>query len=293
MTRNKKKDYRTDLEKKGVPKFYTMRDGAQIRVLEFNLAENPSEYVIVLIPGFLTVFQSWQRVMELLTPKYKVLYLETREKVTCYVPKKLARKIRLTIMAQDLKEVFEQLNFKEQKYLVLTSSLSGNIMTEALANKWLNPTGNIMVGPSVAVHVSLFVVIMSALIPNFIKKAVMVPSIKWYMKRFYVDVKAEPEQLDKYIRAFVEADLRRAMPLMRSFYRYSIWDMPSKIEVPTLLLGASADKMHAAQECLRTHELMPNSVYIDLGSNKATHSEPLIEELEKFIIRLDNGDFNK
>jgi len=48
-----------------------------------------------------------------------------------------------------------------------------------------------------------------------------------------------------------------------------------------------------AQECLRTLELMPNSIYVDLGSNKATHSEPLIEELEKFIIILDSGEFDK
>jgi pimeloyl-ACP methyl ester carboxylesterase len=294
MTRKKqKKDYRTELEKKGLPSYYTMSDGSQIRVLDFNLSENPKDYIIVLIPGFLTVFQSWQRVMEILTPNYRVLYIESREKFTSIVPRKLERKIKLTDMAHDLKEVFQQLELDGQKYIPITSSLGGNILTEALGKKWLKPTGSIMVGPSIAVHVSLFVVIMSAIIPNFIKKTIMVPSIKWYMRKFYVNVEAEPEQLYKYIRAFVEANLRKAMPLMRRFYRYSIWDMPPKVETPVLLLGASTDKMHAAQESLQTHELMPNSIYVDLGSNKATHSEPLIEELEKFILRLDNGEFDK
>jgi len=293
LTRRKKKDYRTELEKKGVPKYYTMSDGTQIRVLEFDLAEKPNEYVIILIPGFLTVFQSWQRVMELLTPNYRVLYIETREKVSSNVPRKLERKIRLTDIAHDLMDLFPQLDLDEQKFICLTSSLGGNVLTEALSKKWLNPTGAIMVGPAIEIHLSLFVVVMSAIIPNFIKKTIMVPSIKWYMKRVYVNTDAEPEQLDKYIRAFEEANLRKAMPLMRRFYRYNIWDMPANVETPTLLLGASTDKMHAAQECLRTHELMLNSIYVDLGSNKATHSDPLIEELEKFIIRLENGEFDK
>ncbi|NHJ31925.1 MAG: hypothetical protein FK732_03595 [Asgard group archaeon] len=288
--KKKKKDYRTELEKKGLPKYFTMTDGTQVRILDFNLAQKPNDYVIVLIPGYLTVFQSWQRVMELLTPEFRVLYFETREKVSSIVPRKSERKIRFTDMAHDLKEVFQQLDMDGQRYLALTSSLGGNILTEALSKKWLEPTGAIMVGPAIEIHISLFVVIMSVLIPNFIKKTIMIPAIRWYMKKFYVNTEAEPEQLDKYIRAFEEGNLRKAMPTFRRMYRYKIWDMPPKVETPTLLLGASTDKMHAAQECLRTHELMPNSTYIDLGSNKATHSEPLIEELKKFIIILDKGD---
>jgi hypothetical protein len=41
--------------------------------------------------------------------------------------------------------------------------------------------------------------------------------------------------------------------------------------------------MHATEECVKTHELMPNSTFVDLGSNKATHSQPLVDEIIKFI----------
>jgi len=270
-----------------------MTDGTQVRVLDFNLAEKPNDYVIVLIPGFLTVFQSWQRAMELLTPEFRVLYMETREKVSSIVPRKLERKIKLTNMAHDIKEVIQQLELDGQKHITLTSSLGGTILTEALSKKWLEPTGVIMVGPAIEIHIKLFVIILSVILPNFIKKTIMIPAIKWYMSKFIINTEAEPEQLDKYMRAFEEANLRKAIPTFRRFYRYSIWDMPPKVETPTLLLGASTDGMHATQACLRTHELMPNSIFVDLGSNKATHSEPLVEELKKFIIRLDNGEFNR
>ncbi|NPE07008.1 MAG: alpha/beta hydrolase [Asgard group archaeon] len=292
MTRKKqKKDYRTELEKKGMPRYFTMTDRAQIRVLEFNLAEKSNDYVIILIPGYLTVFQSWQRVMELLTSEFRVLYLESREKASSIIPRKLERKIKLTIMAHDIKEVVHQLELDDQKYITITSSTGGNILTEALSKEWLHPTGAIMIGPAIEFHISLFVYIMSIIIPNFIKQGILIPAVKWYMSRKYVNTEAEPEQMEKYIRALKEANMRKAMPVLRRFFRYSIWDMPPKVKTPTLLLGASTDGMHATQECLRTHELMPNSIFVDLGSNKATHSEPLIEELEKFIIRLDNGEF--
>jgi alpha-beta hydrolase superfamily lysophospholipase len=140
-----KKDYRTELEKKGISRYFTMTDGAQVRVLEYNLAEEPNDYIIILIPGFLTVFQSWQRVMELLIPEFRVLYLESREKVSFIVPRKLERKIKLTSMAHDIKEVVQQLELDGQKYITITSSTGGNILTEALSKEWLHPTGAILI----------------------------------------------------------------------------------------------------------------------------------------------------
>ncbi|MHA1122345.1 MAG: alpha/beta fold hydrolase, partial [Candidatus Heimdallarchaeota archaeon] len=122
-----------------------------------NHTEKPIDYIIILIPGFLTVFQSWQRVMELLTPEFRVLYLETREKVSSIVPRKLERKIKLTDMAHDIKEVIQQLEMDGQKYITLTSSTGGNILTEALSKEWLHPTGAIMVGPAIEFHIGKMV----------------------------------------------------------------------------------------------------------------------------------------
>lgn len=283
MCRKKeKKDYRTELEKKAEVKYFEMNDGAKVRILDFNFANNSSEYIVMLVPGFLTVFQGWQRVMELLTRNHRVLYFESREKPSSILPKQLIKKITLHRMAEDLKEVAEQMKLDEQKYIILSSSTGGHITVEALSKKWLNPAGSVMVGPAIEFHVQWYVAILSALVPQFLAKGVFKPIIRWWISLFYVNKKDEPEQLDKYIRALEDADMRRATPLFRRFYRYSAWDLPEKVTTPTLLLGASVDKMHATKECLKVHELMPNSIYVDLGSNKATHSDPLVKEMEKF-----------
>ncbi|HUT81802.1 MAG TPA: alpha/beta hydrolase [Candidatus Bathyarchaeia archaeon] len=286
------KDYRTELEKMAIQRYFNMTDGSQVRVLDFNFSQKPYEYTILLIPGFLTVFQSWQRVIELLTREFRVLYFESREKVTSKVPKKLERKITFPQMAYDIKEVVEQLDLSDKKYIALCSSTGGNILTQALSNKLISPTGAIMIGPAIEFHISGLVTFLSAITPNFMIQGVFIPLVRRYMTRVYINKKEEPEQLEKYIRALEEGNLRKALPTFRRMYRYKIWDQLPNVVTKTLLVGASLDKMHATEETLKAHNLMPNSLYIDLGSNKETHSDPLVIELKNFIEKLEKNSNN-
>jgi len=288
MCRKKKKtDFRSELEKKGEEKYFTMSDGTIIRVLDFNLAENPHEYIFFLIPGYTTVFQSWQRVMELLTPKHRVIYFESREKFSSTVPRKLEKKITFTQMGHDIKEVVEQMKLDNQKYITICSSAGGTILYEALARKWLKPTGSVAIGPSMEYHIKRFVTIFAVIIPPFILQTFFRPLARWYITKVYVDEKAEPEQMVKYMRSFDEAKFRKSLPVLRRMRKYNGWDLPAKIETSSLLIGASSDVMHATENCKKIDSLMPNSYYVDLGSNKAAHEEPLIEEIKKFIELLE------
>lgn len=269
-----------------------MSDGAKVRVLDFNLAEQPNDYTIFLIPGFITVFQSWHRVIKLLAPEFRILYFESREKVSSKLPsRKMKRKITFDRMARDIKEVIEQMGLEEKKYITFCSSTGGTILIKALSNGWIHPDGAVMVGPMVEFRVSLFLKVASIVLPNILLQTVLFPVAKFYLKNVYVDAEKEPEQVEKYMRAFEEADLYKTKPIFRKMRHYSIWDLPEKVETKTLLVGASVDEMHSTEDCKRVHQLMPNSQYIDLGSNKATHSEPVVEALKGFLHDLDNGSF--
>ena len=288
MCRKKvKQDYRTDLEKKGEEKFLTMNDGTIIRVLDFNRAKDTHEYIFFLIPGYTTVFQSWQRVMELLTPKHRVIYFESREKFTSTVPRKLEKKITFTQMGHDIKEVVEQLKLDDQKYITICSSAGGTMLFEALARKWIKPTGSVSVGPAMVYYIKPFVTILTFIIPPFILHTFFRPLTKRYLTKTYVNEKAEPEQMVKYLRSFDEAKFRKSLPLLRKMQKYKNWDLPAKIDTPTLLIGASTDRLHATDDCKKVDSLMPNSYYVNLGSNKAAHEEPIIEEIYKFIQKLE------
>jgi alpha-beta hydrolase superfamily lysophospholipase len=287
MCRRKKKDYRTKLEKKGKELFFTMSDGAIVRVLDFDLAENPHEYTIFLIPGFITVFQGWEKVVKALVTDFRVIYFESREKFTSSLSRKLVRKLYFDRMGEDIKEVIATLELDKEKYVTLCSSTGGTIQAHALANKWINPTGAVMVGPAFDYKISLFVKIGATIVHPFLVKTLFFPLVRWYIANVYVDKEKEPEQLEKYIRAIEEADLRKTQTLLRKMRNYSCWELAPQIETETLLVGASADKMHQTESCLKAHKLIPNSTYVDLGSNKATHSQPLVEEMYKFIDYLE------
>ena len=112
--KNEKQDYRAELEKKAKVHYYTMSDGVEVRALEFDLVEQPNDYILLLIPGYVTVFQSWEKVMSLLTPEFRVLYFETREKASSNIPsRKLKRKITFDRMALDLKEYLSLIHISE------------------------------------------------------------------------------------------------------------------------------------------------------------------------------------
>jgi alpha-beta hydrolase superfamily lysophospholipase len=283
MTRKKQRDLRAELEKKAEEHYYTMRDGTKIRVLEFNLAKEPHEVILFFIPGFVTVFQSWEKVLEPLTKEFRIYYFESREKASSISPsRRVERRNALEKMAYDIKEVIEQMELDKQKYVTISSSTGGTIEVAALSKQWHKPLGAVMVGPTMEYHVHWIAPLFVSLIPEFIKKMFM-PILRWYMGAVYVNKKENPEQYAKYIRAGEEAKIRKIRRILWQMTKYKCWEMAPKVTTETLLVGASSDKMHATEECVKTHELMPNSTFVDLGSNKATHSQPLVDEIIKFI----------
>ena len=287
MCRKKWVDLRSETEKLGKETYYTMSDGVKVKVIEFDHAENPHEYSIFVIPGFVTVIQSWDEVISILSKEFKIYYFESREKSSSIMPnRRLERQVNLHKMAHDIKEVIEQMKLDESKYITLCSSTGGTIEIEALSNKWLKPTGAVMVGPTTEYELKLIAPILISLCPDFIKDFFM-PFFRLYMRTFYVDRDKHPEQYIKYIRAGEESNLRKIRKVLWAMGRkYSCWEMVPKVETKSIIIGATEDKMHAAEWTKRVHELMPNSEYVDLGTNEAAHKQPLVDLMKDFIKKL-------
>ncbi|MCG3253240.1 MAG: alpha/beta hydrolase [Candidatus Heimdallarchaeota archaeon] len=283
----KKEDLRAEIEKKAKEIYCEMSDGMKVRILDFDLAEKPNKYTIFLVPGFVTVFLSWEILVEILSKDFRVLYFESREKSSSIAPnRKVERSSTLRKMAHDIKEVIVQLELDKQDYIAICSSTGGTILYEALSEKWLKPNGMVAVGPTMEYHIKFISPFLITIVPHFLKILFM-PLFRWFLGRFHVDKEEHPKQYAKYVRAGEEAHLRKIRRVLRQIYRYKCWHLPPKVETKTLLIGASTDKVHATDECIRTHELMPNSSYIDLGDNIAAHTQPLADALSDFIKVLD------
>ena len=282
----KKKDSRTEFEKKAEIRYIEMSDCTKIRVLDFKLAKNPDEYILMFIPGFVTVFQSWEKVLKPLSEDFRILYFESREKASSIMPnRREERKITLQKMAYDIKETVEKLDLNSKKYVTVCSSTGGTIQVEALSKNWLYPQGCVMVGPMIEFNMKFIAGFMMTIVPEFVKK-LFHPVLRWYMGTVFVKKKEHPEQYAKYVRAGEEASLRKTQRVTRQTRKYQCWDMVPKIEHNCLLIGASTDKMHASEATKKVHSLLPNSSYIDLGSNEATHSEPLVKTIREYVVEL-------
>ncbi|MCK5183058.1 MAG: hypothetical protein KAQ95_02045, partial [Candidatus Heimdallarchaeota archaeon] len=169
-----KEDLRAEIEKKAKEIYCEMSDGTKVKILDFDLAENPNKYTIFLIPGFTTVFLSWEILVEILSKEFRILYFESREKSSSIAPnRKVQRSTTLRKMAYDIKEVTEQLELDKQDYIILCSSAGGTILVEALSEKWLNPPGAIMVGPTMEYHIQFIAPFLITIVPDFMKNLFM------------------------------------------------------------------------------------------------------------------------
>jgi hypothetical protein len=68
--------------------------------------------------------------------------------------------------------------------------------------------------------------------------------------------------------------------------KYKSWDLLPEIKQRIILVGASLDKVHEANEALQIAKALPNCTFVDLGSSKAGHSTPVVELTRDFIKEL-------
>jgi alpha-beta hydrolase superfamily lysophospholipase len=277
----------TALEKRARQHRMMMRDGVQVRVLEFDLGPQPARRTLLVVPGMATVFQSWQEAVQLLSDGYRIFYFESREKASSVLPDHPAKAIiTLREMALDLGEVTRQLGLELHPYYVLASSTGSTILIEALSHGWILPRGAILVGPMVKPRIGRMAAFLTSCTPMALKNLVM-PFYRAYLRAVYVNRKRHPEQYAKYIRAAEEVELPKIYRLLWEMTTYDGSELLANVTTPCLLAGASRDGMHVLAETRRIQRLLPKATVIDLGSNEAAHGQPLVDAIQAFVMGLE------
>ncbi|MHA1309260.1 MAG: hypothetical protein ACTSQN_18510, partial [Candidatus Heimdallarchaeota archaeon] len=64
-------------------------------------------------------------------------------------------------------------------------------------------------------------------------------------------------------------------------------DMYEKVEVRNYIVGMEKDKMHEKGISKRIHERMENSTYVDLETNKKTHSAEMIKVVRQHLSEIE------
>ena len=273
-----KKFLKAEFEEHAEERYFTVSDGSQIRVLLSKAPkEEHNELTFVVIAGWNTVVSGWDEVLLEAMKDFDVVYIETREKGSSIVVKNT--KFDMDRFSSDIQEIIEELQINQKKMVVFSSSLGTICTAHGLGSKKFEPFLTYFVGPVHRFETPKGSRFYMYLVPNCFLTLTR-PIWKWWIRKRKSE---DPEQAAKYIRALEEAEVKK----WRATAYANVWDdfldMYEKIEVRNYIVGMEKDKMHGREISMRIHERMENSIYIDLETNKKTHSAEMVKVVRRHL----------
>ena len=213
-----------------------------------------------------------------------VVYVETREKRSARFPRPpRAEDFAIGRLADDLVAVCRRLGLDDGRTALFGSSMGSNAILEALKHGRLRARSAFVVGPNatftppwwgrglVALPVAAYGLIREPLI--------------WYLRRFRVNAREDPEQMRRYERTLRSADPLRLKLSARAVAGYDARPGLETIAVPVAVAYAEADTLHDAEPIRQLAERIPVGETMTFASSTAMHREEVVEPLERFIDR--------
>ncbi|MBN2423560.1 MAG: alpha/beta hydrolase [Calditrichaceae bacterium] len=256
-----------------------------LRLIHFSPLIKHNNISIIFIAGWVTQIDTWREVLTALSPEYPVYYLETREKVSSRMSKNAGYGAQ--DIAGDIAELVGKLNLKPESFVLAGSSLGTTAIAEACRILPVKPLSLILINTNAEFRVpGIWKLIVTFFYPPLY--FMILPVVKWYLRTFRLNIKADPEQYIKYSRALETADPWKLRKAVLALAKYSIWKALRYVNCPVLFISASEDKLHEPQQIKRMTELLSEVNVIDLKTNKAAHGQALIVEIKSFL-----GSFTK
>lgn len=280
--KEKKKDYIFPLvaeyEKIAKSQDIMMSDNTTIRVYT---AEAPSEkrngYTLFVIAGWGTVLPSWDVFLMEAKKDFDVVYYESREKRSSSFTRK--SDLGMHRMVMDIKETITSLKIDPSKLVLLGSCIGATMICIGMVEEMFSPFLPVLLAPPGRFEIPPGLRYLIPIGPTFLW-----PVAKYISRIWVTKTKSEDKvQAAKYIRTVEEADVKKwkRLGLRLAYKRY--WKMFPNVKNHVLLVAAETDKMHDAKGTMRVAGMIKNSTYINLGTNRATHNEPMVQAIREYL----------
>lgn len=257
--------------------------GIDLRVITFAPPSDSGNPPVLFVAGWISQISGWKTVLKEMTKDFRVHYVETREKKSSRMQGNADYGV--TPVGEDLSKTVERLDFLPEGYVMFGSSLGATAIVDCFQSLKRKPRAVILISPNATFRVPrIWMVIVTLFYPPLY--ALIRPPVKWYLKNFRLDVKVDHEQYTKYCDAIDAADPWKLRKAVLAVAKYQIWDRLEAVDVPTLLIGATKDVMHEPENLAEISRRIRKIETIDMGTNKATHSERVVEEMRSFLQRL-------
>ena len=263
--------------------YISVNPNISLRLFTFQSAQKSENPPLLFVAGWVSMIEAWQEVLIEITRDFNVYYLETREKISSRVNGKVSYSVEA--IGDDLIAAVKQFQFVENNYLMFGSSLGATAILDCYRKLSATPRALILVGPNAEFRIpKTWYYIVKFFHPPLYE--LIKPSVKWYLRTFRLDLKSDAEQYEKYSRAIDAGDPWKLKKAVLALSSYEIWPRLSEITKPVLIIGASKDKLHEPENLKKMVNQLPQSDYIDLETNKKTHSAEMVIHLRKFVTQL-------
>ena len=267
--------------------FYTpLSDGIELYCIDFiPKNDSPSKPIIFFVAGWISHITGWKNVLRTLTDEYRVIYIETREKISSKIPKgKSPVDFSFTVlqMVTDLYEVIPKVIPKNRTFVMAGSSLGSSVILEYLAMKTREPECALLIGP---IPEFKFPPVLGDIVPRMPASwyNVLKELVKWYLRNFRLDPVKEKEQLEKYTNTINSADPYKLKPNALALKNYNLWNKLPFVSTPCYIFGAKTDTLHATEDIKRLMQNLIKAEYIECQSNKETHSEVVAHHFKNIL----------
>jgi len=264
-------------------KMVSVSDNVLLRVIEFNPMQKTDLPTVLFIPGWISLMKGWQIVLREMTKDFHIIYAESREKITSQVNGKA--EFSVEAIAKDIVKLVEIYKLKKDKYIIFGSSLGGTSILESYKELNNIPLCFALLGPNAEYRTPWWGKILISIVWPGLYNALR-PFIKWYLRKFRLDIETDQAQYEKYCNALDAADPKKLKPAAKALSKYKVWGILKDIDIPVLIIGATKDLLHEPHNLIQMDKMLPNSVFLDMDTNTFAHGPEMVVELRKYIVTL-------
>jgi pimeloyl-ACP methyl ester carboxylesterase len=261
----------------------SVSDNVMLRVITFSPVKPTNQPTVLFIPGWISLMKGWKIVLKEMTKDFNIIYAETREKISSQVNGKV--EFSVEAISEDIIKLVEIYKLEKEKYIIFGSSLGGTSILESYQELQPKPLCFALLGPNAEYRTPWWGKIIIRIIFPKLYNALR-PFIKWYLRKFRLDVESDQAQYDKYCNALDAADPKKLKPAAKALSKYKVWEILKDIDLPVLIIGATKDLLHEPQNLIQMDKMLPNSVFLDMETNTYAHGPEMVEELRKYIASL-------
>ena len=251
-----------------------------LRVFSFTPASPGGNMPIVIVSGLSTILESFRQILLELTRDFTVHYIETREKQSSQIRGQVQYDIET--LGQDIVSIVQTLGLEDNQYALMGYSFGASAIADGYLNLISKPRYILFMQPTPVFHYPQWSLLLIKWlgVPLF---PVMKPVAKWYISRFRINKKEDPEMAVISGRALDNADPRKLRNTIMAISKYEAWDKLGAIQCPTLIVATSKDSLHIHDEIIRMVSLIKNSSVVDLETSDRTHGAEMASIIKNFV----------